>query len=30
MILSILLVKPTNDKEKNSDDEVTLSAINMK
>jgi hypothetical protein len=30
MILSILLVKPTNDKEKNYDDEVTLSTINMK
>jgi hypothetical protein len=30
MILSILLVKPTNDKEKNNDDEVTLSAIKMK
>jgi hypothetical protein len=30
MILSILSVKPTNDKEINNDDEVTLSAINMK
>jgi hypothetical protein len=30
MILSILLVKPTNDKEKNNNDEVTLSAIKMK
>jgi Ulp1 family protease len=30
MILSILLVKPANDKEINNDDEVTLSAINMK
>jgi hypothetical protein len=30
MILSILSVKPTNDKEKNNDDEVTLSAIKMK
>ncbi len=30
MILSILLVKPTNDKEKNNDDKVTLSAIKMK
>jgi hypothetical protein len=30
MILSILSVKPTNDKEQNSDDDVTLSAINMK
>jgi hypothetical protein len=30
MILSILLVKPTNDKEMNNNDEVTLSAINMK
>ncbi len=30
MILSILSVKPTNDKEINKDDEVTLSAINMK
>ncbi len=30
MILSILSVKPTNDKEKNNNDEVTLSAINMK
>ncbi len=30
MILSILLVKPTNDKEKNNNDEVTLSAINIK
>ncbi len=30
MILSVLLVKPTNDKEINNDDEVTLSAINMK
>jgi hypothetical protein len=30
MILSILLVKPKNDKENNNDDEVTLSAIKMK
>ncbi len=30
MILSILLVKPKNEKEKNSNDEVTLSAIKMK
>ncbi len=30
MILSILLVKPTNDKEKNNDNKVTLSAIRMK
>ncbi len=30
MILSILSVKPTNDKEINNNDEVTLSAINMK
>jgi SET domain-containing protein len=30
MILSILLVKPKNDKEKNNNDEVTLSAIKMK
>jgi hypothetical protein len=30
MILSILSIKPTNDKEKNNDDKVTLSAINMK
>jgi hypothetical protein len=30
MILSILSVKPTNDKEKNNDDKVTLSALNMK
>jgi Ulp1 family protease len=30
MILSILLVKPKNDKEKNNDAGVTLSAINMK
>ncbi len=30
MILSILSVKPTNDKEKNNYDKVTLSAINMK
>jgi hypothetical protein len=30
MILSILLVKPKNDKEKNNDDKVTLSAIKMK
>ncbi len=30
MILSILLVKPTNDKEKNNNDEVTLSATKMK
>jgi hypothetical protein len=30
MILSILSVKPTNDKEKSNDDEVTLSAIKMK
>jgi hypothetical protein len=30
MILSILSVKPTNDKEINKDDKVTLSAINMK
>jgi hypothetical protein len=29
-ILSILSVKPKNDKEKNNDDEVTLSAIKMK
>jgi hypothetical protein len=30
MILSILLVKPTNDKENNNNDKVTLSAIKMK
>ena len=30
MILSILLVKPTNDKEKTKNDKVTLSAIKMK
>ncbi len=30
MIMSILLVKPTNDKEKNNNVEVTLSAIKMK
>ncbi len=30
MILSTLLVKPTNDKEKNNDDKVTLRAIKMK
>ncbi len=30
MILSILLAKPTNDREKNNDDEVTLSTIKMK
>jgi len=30
MILSILLVKPTNDKEKNNDDKVTLSAMKIK
>ncbi len=30
MILSILLVKPTNDKEKNNDDKGTLSTIKMK
>jgi hypothetical protein len=30
MILSILSVKPTNDKDENNNDEVTLSAINMK
>ncbi len=30
MILSILLVKLANDKEKNNNDEVTLSAIKMK
>jgi hypothetical protein len=30
MILSILSVKPKNDKEKNKDDKVTLSAIKMK
>ncbi len=30
MILSILLVKPTNDKEINNNDDITLSAINMK
>ncbi len=30
MILSILSVKPTNNKEKNNNDKVTLSAINMK
>ncbi len=30
MILSILSVKPTNDKEKNNDDKVTLRTINMK
>ncbi len=30
MVLSILSVKPTNDKEKNNNDEVTLSAIKMK
>ncbi len=29
MILSILLVKPNNDKEKNNDDKVTLSAIGI-
>jgi hypothetical protein len=29
MILSILSVKPKNDKEKNNDDKVTLSTINM-
>jgi hypothetical protein len=29
MILSILSAKPTNDKEINNDDEVTLSTINM-
>jgi hypothetical protein len=30
MILSILSIKPKNDKEKNNDDKVTLSTINMK
>ena len=30
MILLILSIKPKNDKEKNNDDEVTLSAIKMK
>jgi hypothetical protein len=30
MILSILLVKPNNDKEKNNNDKVTLSTIKMK
>ena len=30
MILSILSVNPKNDKEKNNDDKVTLSAIKMK
>jgi hypothetical protein len=30
MILSILLVKPTNDKEKNNNDKVTLSEVNIK
>jgi hypothetical protein len=30
MILSILLVKPTNDTEKNNDNKVTLGAIKMK
>jgi type VI protein secretion system component Hcp len=30
MILSILSVKPKNDKEKNSNDKVTLSTIKMK
>jgi hypothetical protein len=30
MILSILLVKPTSDKEKKNNGKVTLSAINMK
>jgi hypothetical protein len=30
MILSILSVKPSNNKEKNNDDEVTLSAVMMK
>jgi hypothetical protein len=30
MILSILSVKPKNDKENNNDDEVTLSTIRMK
>jgi hypothetical protein len=30
MILSILSVKPKNDKQSNNDDKVTLSAINMK
>jgi hypothetical protein len=30
MILSILWVKPKNDKEKNKDDKVTLSAMKMK
>jgi hypothetical protein len=30
MILSLLLVKPRNDKENNNNDEVTLSAIKMK
>jgi hypothetical protein len=30
MILSILSVKPKNDKEKNNNDEVTLSALKMK
>jgi hypothetical protein len=30
MILSILLVKPKNDKEKNNNDEVTLSVLKMK
>jgi Ulp1 family protease len=30
MILSIMLIKPTNDEEKNNNDKVTLSAIKMK
>jgi Ulp1 family protease len=30
MILSILLVKATNDKDKNNNDKVTISAIKMK
>jgi hypothetical protein len=30
MIMSILSVKPTNDKEKNNNDEVTLSVLKMK
>jgi hypothetical protein len=30
MILSILLVKPTNDKEINNNDKITLSSIKMK
>jgi hypothetical protein len=30
MILSILLVKPKNDKENNNDDKVALSTIKMK